>query len=74
MTTDQITKDEAQAFGAKLDAFGSSLTAKEQALLREIVLRAAHHSEVSGYHITALLPPTDPPASFGQIFTSFVAG
>jgi hypothetical protein len=67
ITTDQMTRAEVQAFGAKLDAFGNSLTVKEQALLREILLRAAQQGEVSGYHITALLPPTDPPVLFSQI-------
>jgi hypothetical protein len=74
MTTHQMTKHEVQVFGAKLDALGSSLTAKEQALLREILLQAAHYAEVSGYHLTATLPPTDPRIPFGQIVANFVSG
>jgi len=71
---DLLTRQEVKAFGAKLDALGNSLSANEQALLREILLRAAQHREVIGYRITATLPPTDPPVSFSELVTSFVSG
>ena len=55
MTTVEMSTDEISTFAAKLDAFGSELSSKEQALLREILMRAARYDAVQGYGVTASL-------------------
>jgi hypothetical protein len=41
MATDTVTQEEIQAFGDKLEAFGNTLSEREQRILAEILLRAA---------------------------------
>ena len=45
MAVDYVTEAEAKVFAAKLATFGEQLTPKEQALLREILLRAAENED-----------------------------
>lgn len=60
MAIDQITESDLRAFGEKLDKFGNDLSAKEQVLLGEILLRAASAGDDVEGHRMALPHVTKP--------------
>lgn len=58
MATITLTENEIQAFAGKLEAFGDSLSPKEQILLAEILSRAASadDDDVEGHMLLEGLP------------------
>lgn len=58
MTAQGISDRELEAFANKLEAFGQGLTAKEQSLLREILVRAALSDEDDVQAHAMIVDPT----------------